>query len=302
MSEKKDTRPYINCKRPTMWKMTDEKAGTYASSKTLDFTQRLTTYGDSVATNSTPLYGDGELVEVATSEGMGTLTLGLHHITDDERVPLYGEKNVGGTIVNTGDEIAPYFCVALMAVKRSGMVNLRKYFKVIFQKHEENVTQIENNGVQYSMVTLTGSYSKNTAIGMKSARREVNPTTPEGAAFIERWFTEADFIGDSTLVNTSTFTANSTSITDGTELEEGTTVTLAASATGGTTPYSYTFLYKSATDEYWTAIAQNTATATQTFTLPDVAEDTPYQLCISVKDSAGAERASIVNITITAGE
>lgn len=302
MSNTENTRPFVNCEGLRMWKMIDEKTGTYAATPTLDFSDRLTTYGDSVQTNSTPLYGDGKLIETAVSEGPGTLTHGVHHVTDSERQIIYGEKNVGGTSVSTGHEIAPYFCTALKAVKRDGRVNLRKWFKVAYQKHDENVTQLENNGIQYSLVTLTGTYSENTAIGMKVARREVDPNTTAGAAFIERWFSEADFIGDSTLVNTSTFTANSSAITDGAELEEGTTVTLSASATGGTTPYSYTFLYKAESDDYWTAIAQNTATATQTFTLPDVAEDTPCKLCISVKDSAGAERASIVSITVTAGE
>lgn len=88
--------------------------------------------------------------------------------------------------------------VALMAVKRNGRVNLRKYFKVAFKKHDETVTQQEENGINYSMPTLNGTYVKNTTLGMKVARREVDPTTTEGAEIIEKWFTQATYIGETT--------------------------------------------------------------------------------------------------------
>jgi len=296
-----NTRPFINCKDLRMWKMIDETAGTYSSEISLDFSDRMTTYGDSVATNSTPLYGDGELIETAVTEGMGTLTHGVHHVTDSERQVLYNESNVGGTSVSTGHEVTPYFCTALRALKLNGKVNLRKWFKVAYQKHDENVTQLENNGVQYSMTTLTGTYSENTALGMKVARCEVDPTTVAGAAFMNRWMTEPTFVGDASLTNTSTFTSGGTAITDGAELEEGTTVTLAASATGGTSPYTYNYLYKKAGSEYWYAIAEGATVTTQTFTLPDVASDTDYVLAVEVTDSNGVTLTKSVNITVTAG-
>lgn len=189
-------RPFKNCKRLVMWKMTDEENETY-STDVLDFTNRLTTYTDSVATNTTPLYGDGEDIEDAVSEGTGTLQLGIHHLADEERVELYGETaNSSGAIISTGDEIPPFFCVALAAEKRDGTLNLRKYFKTIFQKHEESVNQQESNGTSYSMPTLNGSYSKNKALGMKSVRVEVDPNTEEGAAFITKWYASATFIGE----------------------------------------------------------------------------------------------------------
>lgn len=190
-------RPFCNCKRLTMWKMTDEEAETY-SSTAISFEKRLTTYSDSVGSNSTLLYGDGELLETVVTEGEGTLRLGIHHITDEERKDIYNEVDENGAVISTGDEYAPFMCVALMAVKRSGKVNLRKYFKVAFSKHEESVNQQENSGVSYSMPTLQGTYSKNTALGWKSARREVDPSTAEGKTIIENWFSQADYIGPTT--------------------------------------------------------------------------------------------------------
>ena len=67
-----------------MWKMTNEDTGVYSSTVTLDFEKRMTTYTDSEQTNSTPLYGDGELAEVAVSEGQGTLSIGVHHHEENE--------------------------------------------------------------------------------------------------------------------------------------------------------------------------------------------------------------------------
>lgn len=197
MSETTNTRPFVNCKNLKMWKY-NEKTGEYSNTPTLDFSDRMTTYTDSVTTNSTPLYGDGKHIEDATSEGPGSLSYGLHHITDAERIDLYGETKEGNTAVSTGSDIAPYFCVAHAAEKRNGMVNLRKYFKTIFQKHEESVTQQSDSGVTYSMPTLQGTYSTNTQLGakgMKAARLEVDPSTPEGAVIYNKWFTDATYIG-----------------------------------------------------------------------------------------------------------
>ena len=190
-----DTRPFINCQDLKMWKMTDEAAGTY-STTALNFSDRLTNYNDTLAHNETDLYGDGELVDTVVSEGKGTLTLGIHHVLDTERVDLYNEQTVTGAVVSTGDEIAPFFCVALSTKKRNGNICLRKWFKVAFQKHDESVTQQEANGTTYSMPTLTGSYTKNTVLGYKCARREVDPTTTEGQGIIAAWYNTAAYIGE----------------------------------------------------------------------------------------------------------
>lgn len=295
-------RPFVNCAKVKMWKMTNEDAGTYAGSVTLDFEKRMTTYTDSIQTNSTPLYGDGELVEVAVSEGLGTLSIGVHHVTDGERVDLYGENNVDGVTVNTGDSVPPYFCVALMNKKRNGMVNLRKWFKVSFAPHEETVNQMEDNGIQYSMPTLKGTYSKNIPLGMKSARVEVDPSTTEGASIIASWFSIADYIGSSSLVNTSTFKNGTADVAEGAQITEGTTLTLTGAATGGTSPYKYDFVYKADSSNYWTVIAEDTSTASQSLTLPTVAADTAYTIKIVVRDNAGTVREKSVGITVKDGE
>lgn len=195
MTRMNNKRPFYNCRRLTMWQMTDEEAETY-SETAISFEKRLTTYSDSVETNSTPLYGDGELIETAVSEGEGSLSLGIHHMTLDERIKVYNETDKNGTVISTGEEIPPYMCVALIAAKRGKIVELRKWLKVAFQKHEETVEQKESGGIKYSMPTLNGTYSENTTLGIKVARAEVDSTTAEGKAFIEEWFTKADFVAE----------------------------------------------------------------------------------------------------------
>ena len=189
-------RPFKNCKWLKMWKMTDEENETYDENITLNFTGRLTTYTDSTATNSTPLYGDGEHLEDAVAIGEGSLSIGVHHVADEERVVMYGEEtNEFGAAISTGEEVPPFFCVALAAEKRNGMLNLRKYFKTAFRPHEENITQQESGGISYSMPTLSGTYSKNRHLGMRAVRVEVDPSTVEGQAFIQNWYGSATFVG-----------------------------------------------------------------------------------------------------------
>lgn len=194
MTRINNKRPFYNCRRLTMWKMTDEEAETY-SETAHSFEKRLTTYSDSTATNSTDLYGDGELVETAVAEGAGTLSVGIHHLTLDERVQLYNETDKNGAVISSGREVPSYMCVALIAAKRGTVVELRKWMKVVFSKHEESVTQQESSGVNYSMPTLNGTYSENTTLGIKAARAEVDSGTAEGKAFIENWFNTASFVG-----------------------------------------------------------------------------------------------------------
>ena len=292
-------RPFKNCKMLKMWKMTDEVNETYAASPTLDFANRLTTYTDSTTTNSTPLYGDGEHLEDAVAIGEGSLSIGVHHVADEERVDMYGEgTNSSGAAISTGKEIPPYFCVALAAEKRNGMLNLRKYFKTMFQPHEENVTQQESGGITYSMPTLNGTYSKNSRLGMRAVRVEVDPNTADGYEFIQNWYANAEYIGGSGLVNACTLKKGTTVLNNGDSIAEG-ELTFTGSATGGTTPYKYSFYYRAAGSDSWTTAQEDSTTASTTATI-DVATDADYEFKLVVKDANGVTMTKTMTVTITA--
>lgn len=301
MSETTDKRPLVNCKWLHMWKY-DEKTGEYSNTPTLDFSDRLTTYTDNVTTNSTPLYGDGKHIEDATSEGPGSLSFGLHHITDAERIDLYGEEKVGKAAVSSGKDIAPYFCTAFAAEKRNGMMNLRKYFKTIYQKHEETVTQLSDSGVTYSMPTLQGTYSANTKLGTngrKVARLEVDPSTEEGQAIIAAWFTDPTYIGENTMLNTSVIQVNGTTVANGGTITSGDTVTFSGSATGGTAPYTYSFYYRAVGSDTWTTKTENSSTATATQAI-SVSTNADYEFKIVVKDANGVTLTKTYTVTVEA--
>lgn len=202
-----DVRPVCNCENLTMFKMTDDTAQTYSTTP-LSFADRLTTYGSSVTTNSENLRGDGKVVDIDVTEGDGTFTAGLHHVTNAERAQLYNEKtNSAGAVISAGDEDPPFFCVALATnkKKKDGKIIkiLHKWFKVKFSKHDENVDQLGDGNTNYSFVTLSGTFTANTALadstlgtsGAKEARLEVDTSTTEGLALYNSWFTSATFVG-----------------------------------------------------------------------------------------------------------
>lgn len=294
-------RPFKNCKKMVMWKMTDEENETYSASK-ISFEKRLTTYTDSVETNSTPLYGDGESLEDAVSEGSGSLALGIHHLTDDERVTIYNETAVSsGAVVSTGDEVPPYMCVALEAEKRSGRLNLRKWFKVCFKKHEEQVTQQQSGGITYSMPTLNGTYSKNNRLGYKVVRVEVDPTTEAGQEFITNWYANAEFIGNGNMVNASKMKLTSggssqVTLNSGDSITSGDTVVFFGDATGGTSPYKYNYYYRAVGSDEWTTKAvDQTSAATQVIT---VTTATDYNFKIVAVDANGVSLTKLWTIHV----
>lgn len=296
-----DKKPFVNCKKTKLWKMTNEQTGTYSSTVTIDLEDRLTTYTDNVSVNSTPLYGDGKMQDNAVAEGAGTLQLGVHHIADSERIDLYGEENVNGTSVSTGHNVAPYFCVALMAEKRNGNVNLRKFFKTQFAPHEETVTQQQDNGITYSMPTLQGTYFENTVTGRKAARVEADPKTAQGQALIANWFSIPEYIGEHTVLNTSAIKVGNTVIPDGGEIASGSTVTFNGSASGGTAPLKYSFYLKAEGSNTWTTVAEDSSTATATQSV-SVVSDTVYIFRSVITDGNGVTIAKEQTATVAAGD
>ena len=188
----------VNIKNTTIFAMTDEEQETYSTTP-LDLSDRARSFTDSPTTNSTELWGDGELQEIAYSGGTGTLTLALNFLTDTDRQTIFGETVKNGSNIVTGDEVPPTVCVAFKTecTKDGKIVNLYKYFAVTFPPNEETVAQIEGNSVNYSTIQIQGNYRKNHTLGMvKAFKRHVDTSTDEGKALVENWFKTAAFIGN----------------------------------------------------------------------------------------------------------
>lgn len=288
-----------NIKRLTFFGFADEEAGIYDSNAIYPINKRSMSMRDNRNFSSTPNYGDGEETDRHYGVGDRNLDVQVQDITEAEYSFLHGAEVVNGVLLTSGDDHIPSVGMAALTERADGHVNLFKYFKCKFPPGEINVTQKTGNNVTFSNTTMSGSYRDLESIGKDRAIcADVDPNTQAGAAFIERWFTEPAFYGASSLSNNSTFKVDGTDITDGQEIEEGTSVALAAVASGGTSPYSYTFLYRKKASSYWYAIAEDTTTASQSLTLPSVTADTEFELAIIVKDAAGSTVTKNINIVV----
>jgi len=277
-------KPIYNCEKLYIWPMIDEENEIYGSPIVL--VKKLMTYDDSTANNTTDLYGDGGVTDTAVDEGAGTLALGIHGLTDSEFAKIYGVSIDGGSVVETGEEVPPYCCVALMARKGKNIVTLRKWMKVRFAKHTESVQQKQGN-TTYSTPTITGTFVLCERLNAKRVRRTVDLSTAAGAAMADAWFDDPNCINFA-LTNTSYITSGSATapITDFDNVDLG-EITLHGAASNGTSPYTYTYQYKRSSNSRWINIGtgEYASTAAQTFT--PTAEDS-YDFIISAKDSAGA--------------
>ena len=94
---------------------------------------------------------------------------------------------------------------------------------------------------------------------------------------------------DTPLTNTSTVSAKT--------VEKGTSVTLHGKATGGTSPYRFTYQYKKATSKTWTTLKEaDTTSAYAAFTPGMVAK---YNVRITVKDQNGSTATRNYDVTST---
>ena len=95
-------------------------------------------------------------------------------------------------------------------------------------------------------------------------------------------------VTNNALQNTSKLSATSTTL--------GSSITAKGSATGGTAPYKYAYLYKQTSQEKWTT-AKDYSTSTSVVITP--AKATTYEVCIKVKDSTGTEVKKYLTLKVT---
>ena len=290
-------KPPINIEKLVMWKMTDEDNETYGS--VMDFDRRIMSFRDTLAVNSTSLYGAGVAVDRASSINEGTLTYNVHALTADEQVAIYGKvKNSANAVITASDDIIPYVATAHATRKRDGKWNLYKYFKVQFQPNEESTEQITQGNMTYSTIVLNGTYMESEVHEMmRAVLLDINPKTDEGAAIIENWFANPTYIGIGGMTNTSTIKVGNDVIEDGGTITSGATVTFNGSATGGTSPYKYSFYYRAVGSDNWTAKAEDSSTATATQTIT-VVSATEYEFKLIAKDSNGVSLTKVFKATV----
>ena len=195
----------INVKRLAMWSVTEGNVPDNTSivqdvSQVIDFDKRLMNYSDQPQTASAQLYGCGDLARNISRITGGTLSIGIHALSADERSTIFGEttttQTAGKLSTLTGHETSKYLIVAIAEELPNGNLNLRKYYHVEFRPGQSGTAQMEGSNITFSTSTLEGTYFRNEALDkIRDILFNVDPSVPASATAIESWFTTADSCG-----------------------------------------------------------------------------------------------------------
>lgn len=188
----------INVQEITIIPITDEDEGTYGTALDLTGRARSVTYTPNV--KKAHLRGDGEVQETVFDTSDGTIALNVNYLTDAERQVILSETVQNGSNVIKGNE-QPKPCVVIfksLCTKDGSIVNLYKFFKVVFDPNEESVTQIED-GITYSTVQIKGTYTKNKHNkAVMAARRHIDTTVSANSTIIDSWYSTPEYVGPTT--------------------------------------------------------------------------------------------------------
>ena len=139
--------------------------------------------------------------------------------------------------------------------------------------------------------TVAKGWSSTTSVSIKPAAAttyNVCVKVKDANGTIEKKYFNVKVTAD-TLTNNSTVSA--------TLINKGDSVTLKASATGGTAPYTYAYYYKKAASTAWTT-AKTWSSSTSVSIKPAAA--TTYDVCIKVKDANGTISKKYFTVKVTA--
>lgn len=186
----------VNIEKLTVWSRTEaDTETTYGTATSLAKT--LMTVNDTPTVVSDDLHGDGEIVDTYYAVVGGTLEYGLTGLTQADRALFYGEVAKNGSNVVAKGQIGNYVVVAHQSVHKDGTLKLTKYMRVLFSPSQEQEQQVTKSGVTWSTKTLSGTYSADKDTGVyKYIRDNVDPV--EDAEVISKWFTQADYYGQTT--------------------------------------------------------------------------------------------------------
>ena len=152
------------------------------------------------ASQSAKQYAENQEVEYIVVNTGGTLNVTLTQLSVQDHIELLGAKATPdgkGYIINK-DDFASYNCVAIASTV-GGKLNLYKFFKVKFAKGQTSIASTGEGAPQFATNPLNGSYVPTLYGGNAMAEAKgLDPSVAADAAFIEKWFTEGDFIGETT--------------------------------------------------------------------------------------------------------
>ncbi len=181
----------VNVERLAIWAY-DETTGKYG--EPIDLSDRLMSYKDSLSKNSSDLRGAGLIIETAYGTAKGNLELALAvDLIDDMRSKILGETFENGVNLTTVNDVVPNVVVALQSRGAGKTVNLRKWLNVTLTEGEDAAQQREDTP-QYSTPTLSGTYIPDENGNLRARYDKIDPVANK--AIVNKWFTDADFIGE----------------------------------------------------------------------------------------------------------
>ena len=166
--------------------------------------ERLKNVSYQVNANTQLINSDGVTVGSYTGTPNGTGSFGLTELTAQERADLLGNHVVSNTgtnkVVQVGErDIAPYVRFAFITDLENGHVNLYKILRCQCAPYSKDVQQVNESG-QATVATISlpftffNSFSEDVK-GKLYEAKDIDPSTTAGAAFMNSWLSDADFIG-----------------------------------------------------------------------------------------------------------
>ncbi len=185
--------------------------------------------------------------------------------------------------VNFGtDRSAPQLSTTALTIKGIGYGGTAPY------KYEFSV---DGKVVKASNTTATVSW-KPTTNGQHTLKCVITDSKGKTATATKTFTSEggSDIIVIDELLNSSSLSSTS--------IAAGGSLTMKGSASGGTSPYTYAYLYKSSSASSWTTVKGYSSATSVSATISTAGS---YQACIKVKDSAGTEVKKFIDFTVTGG-
>lgn len=195
-----DGKSSINVQRLTMFRqLTDSSSGTTYETVAYTFPNELNSAKYTPKVSTASQYGDGVKAEEHVAKDGGTLDVVIRGFKPGDAAFVFGESDESGTDVSNANDIVPNVCVAYFTVRPDGKVNLYKFPKVKWMPQGESASQQEGSTVNYGTASLQGTYSPLISTGDdRYTKYGVDPASD--AAFIESWFTTANFYKETAAV------------------------------------------------------------------------------------------------------
>lgn len=186
--------PVKGLQKLVMWQLISDTEELLEYGPANAFVKSLMTATDTPNVSEGELSADDQTVESDMEVAAGTLAVGVTGINEADRLMIYGNKLVNGTVIQNKDDLGSYVATSYMTTRSDGKVNLYKKLKVRFAPSAETFNTRQVGNISYATTTINGKYIPTIKDGNLGATRyAVDPVADK--TIIDSWFTEALYLG-----------------------------------------------------------------------------------------------------------